>query len=150
MGSTAGVVTRFRRNSGGRRPISARNAKVGARDLNAAQKGIRPSLKQGESLLKFLSRAGGSRDAGGELSAMDAGRRHMPARPCVGWVARSDPGGHRRLDHRLDVAGDPTAYGGSAEDAFHVVIPSMPGYGFSGRPAVVGGVRRILPAPGPS
>jgi pimeloyl-ACP methyl ester carboxylesterase len=26
---------------------------------------------------------------------------------------------------------DPTEYGGSAEDAFHVVIPSMPGYGFS-------------------
>ena len=33
---------------------------------------------------------------------------------------------------------DPTAFGGSAEDAFHVVIPSMPGYGFSGRPAVIG------------
>jgi pimeloyl-ACP methyl ester carboxylesterase len=33
---------------------------------------------------------------------------------------------------------DPTAYGGSAADAFHVVIPSMPGYGFSGRPATTG------------
>ncbi|MBO3751308.1 alpha/beta fold hydrolase [Streptosporangiaceae bacterium NEAU-GS5] len=30
---------------------------------------------------------------------------------------------------------DPTAHGGRAEDAFHVVIPSMPGYGFSGKPA---------------
>ena len=29
---------------------------------------------------------------------------------------------------------DPTAFGGRAEDAFDVVIPSMPGYGFSGRP----------------
>jgi pimeloyl-ACP methyl ester carboxylesterase len=29
---------------------------------------------------------------------------------------------------------DPTAHGGSASDAFHLVIPSMPGYGFSGRP----------------
>jgi pimeloyl-ACP methyl ester carboxylesterase len=29
---------------------------------------------------------------------------------------------------------DPTAHGGSAADAFHVVIPSMPGYGFSGKP----------------
>jgi pimeloyl-ACP methyl ester carboxylesterase len=29
---------------------------------------------------------------------------------------------------------DPTAYGGSAEDAFDVVIPSLPGYGFSGKP----------------
>jgi len=33
---------------------------------------------------------------------------------------------------------DPTAYGGSAADAFHVVIPSMAGYGFSGKPASPG------------
>jgi pimeloyl-ACP methyl ester carboxylesterase len=33
---------------------------------------------------------------------------------------------------------DPTAHGGQAEDAFDVVIPSMPGYGFSGKPAKPG------------
>ena len=33
---------------------------------------------------------------------------------------------------------DPTAYGGRAEDAFDVIIPSLPGYGFSGRPATTG------------
>jgi pimeloyl-ACP methyl ester carboxylesterase len=33
---------------------------------------------------------------------------------------------------------DPTAHGGSAADAFHVVIPSMPGYGFSGKPTSTG------------
>jgi len=33
---------------------------------------------------------------------------------------------------------DPMAYGGTAEDAFDVVIPSMPGYGFSGRPTTPG------------
>jgi hypothetical protein len=33
---------------------------------------------------------------------------------------------------------DPTAHGGSASDAFHLVIPSMPGYGFSGKPATTG------------
>jgi hypothetical protein len=33
---------------------------------------------------------------------------------------------------------NPTAHGGSAEDAFHVVIPSMPGYGFSGKPTSTG------------
>jgi len=41
----------------------------------------------------------------------------------------------------LDVAGpltDPTAHGGSAEDAFHLVIPSIPGYGFSGKPTASG------------
>jgi len=33
---------------------------------------------------------------------------------------------------------DPTAYGGKAEDAFDVIIPSLPGYGFSGKPATTG------------
>ena len=33
---------------------------------------------------------------------------------------------------------DPTAFGGNAEDAFDVVIPSMPGYGFSGKPTATG------------
>src|SRR6202042_461794 len=33
---------------------------------------------------------------------------------------------------------DPTAYGGKAEDAFDVVIPSLPGHGFSGKPATTG------------
>jgi len=33
---------------------------------------------------------------------------------------------------------DPTAHGGDAADAFHLVIPSMPGYGFSGKPAAPG------------
>src|SRR5688500_913416 len=33
---------------------------------------------------------------------------------------------------------DPTKYGGRAEDAFDVVIPSMPGYGFSGKPTAPG------------
>src|SRR5215470_4712217 len=33
---------------------------------------------------------------------------------------------------------DPTAHGGSPSDAFHLVIPSMPGYGFSGRPTTTG------------
>ncbi len=35
-------------------------------------------------------------------------------------------------DHRP--ATDPTAHSGSASDAFHLVIPSLPGYGFSARP----------------
>jgi pimeloyl-ACP methyl ester carboxylesterase len=42
---------------------------------------------------------------------------------------------------------DPTSFGGSAEDAFDVVIPSMPGYGFSGKPAETGwGPARIAKA----
>jgi pimeloyl-ACP methyl ester carboxylesterase len=38
----------------------------------------------------------------------------------------------------IDPLTNPTAHGGSAEDAFDVVIPSLPGYGFSGRPAGTG------------
>jgi pimeloyl-ACP methyl ester carboxylesterase len=38
----------------------------------------------------------------------------------------------------IDRLTDPTAHGGSEEDAFHVVIPSMPGYGFSGKPRSTG------------
>ena len=33
---------------------------------------------------------------------------------------------------------NPTAYGASASDAFHLVIPSLPGHGFSGKPATTG------------
>ena len=42
---------------------------------------------------------------------------------------------------------DPVAHGGRAEDAFDLVIPSLPGYGFSGKPAATGwGVERIAQA----
>jgi pimeloyl-ACP methyl ester carboxylesterase len=38
----------------------------------------------------------------------------------------------------VDPLTNPTAHGGNASDAFHVVIPSMPGYGFSGKPTTPG------------
>jgi pimeloyl-ACP methyl ester carboxylesterase len=38
----------------------------------------------------------------------------------------------------IDPLTNPTAHGASAGDAFHLVIPSMPGYGFSGKPAATG------------
>jgi pimeloyl-ACP methyl ester carboxylesterase len=42
---------------------------------------------------------------------------------------------------------DPTAHGGNAADAFHLVIPSIPGYGFSGKPSMTGwGPERIARA----
>ncbi len=42
---------------------------------------------------------------------------------------------------------DPVAYGGRAEDAFHCVLPSLPGYGFSGKPSGTGwGVERVARA----
>jgi pimeloyl-ACP methyl ester carboxylesterase len=62
--------------------------------------------------------------------------RHENALPLIithGW-----PGS---IIEMLEVIGpltDPTAHGGAAEDAFDLVIPSLPGYGFSGQPTVVG------------
>jgi pimeloyl-ACP methyl ester carboxylesterase len=42
---------------------------------------------------------------------------------------------------------NPTKFGGKVEDAFHVVVPSLPGYGFSGKPSETGwGVRHIAQA----
>ena len=42
---------------------------------------------------------------------------------------------------------DPAAHGGDAADAFHVVCPSLPGFGFSGKPTATGwGVERIADA----
>src|SRR5207247_8976732 len=38
----------------------------------------------------------------------------------------------------IDPLTNPTAHGGSASEAFDVVIPSMPGYGFSGKPTTTG------------
>ena len=45
---------------------------------------------------------------------------------------------------------DPTAHGGDAADAFHVVIPSMPGYGFSGKPTTPAGIPSTWAEPGSS
>jgi pimeloyl-ACP methyl ester carboxylesterase len=50
-----------------------------------------------------------------------------------GW-----PGSVIELLKVIDPLTNPTAHGGSAEDAFHVVIPSLPGYGFSGEPTELG------------
>jgi pimeloyl-ACP methyl ester carboxylesterase len=47
----------------------------------------------------------------------------------------------------IDPLTNPTAHGGSAADAFHVVVPSIPGYGYSGKPATTGwGPERIAQA----
>jgi pimeloyl-ACP methyl ester carboxylesterase len=62
--------------------------------------------------------------------------QHDDALPLVvnhGW-----PGSIIEQLKIIDRLTDPTAHGGSAADAFHVVIPSMPGYGFSGKPTSTG------------
>jgi pimeloyl-ACP methyl ester carboxylesterase len=62
--------------------------------------------------------------------------QHPDALPLVmthGW-----PGSVFELLKTIDPLTNPTAHGGSAEDAFHLVLPSMPGYGFSERPQGTG------------
>ncbi len=50
-----------------------------------------------------------------------------------GW-----PGSVIELLETVGPLTDPTAHGGRAEDAFHLVLPSLPGYGFSGEPTELG------------
>jgi pimeloyl-ACP methyl ester carboxylesterase len=62
--------------------------------------------------------------------------KHEQALPLI--VTHGWPGSIIEQLQIIEPLTDPTAYGGSASDAFHVVIPSIPGYGFSGRPTVTG------------
>ena len=61
-----------------------------------------------------------------------------------GW-----PGSILELVKAIGPLTDPTAYGGRAEDAFDVVIPSMPGYGFSGKRRALAGIPTASRALGP-
>src|ERR1700677_2196468 len=62
--------------------------------------------------------------------------RHEDALPLI--VTHGWPGS---IIEQLKIIGpltDPTAHGASASDAFHLVIPSLPGYGYSGKPTATG------------
>jgi pimeloyl-ACP methyl ester carboxylesterase len=62
--------------------------------------------------------------------------QHEDALPLImthGW-----PGSVIEMIDSVGPLTDPTAHGGSAEDAFHLVLPSLPGYGFSAAPAEIG------------
>ncbi|MBV1879210.1 MAG: epoxide hydrolase [Pseudomonadales bacterium] len=62
--------------------------------------------------------------------------KHENARPLVmthGW-----PGSIIEFQKVIGPLTDPEAHGGNAQDAFHLVIPSLPGYGFSGQPTKPG------------
>jgi len=71
--------------------------------------------------------------------------RHQNALPLIithGW-----PGSVIEMLGVIGPLTDPTAHGGSAEDAFDLVVPSVPGYGFSGEPAEIGwNPGRVAPA----
>src|SRR3954470_14664182 len=71
-----------------------------------------------------------------DIHFVHVGSKHEDALPLIvnhGW-----PGSVIEQLKIVDLLTNPTAHGASAADAFHVVIPSMPGYGFSGRPTTPG------------
>ena len=62
--------------------------------------------------------------------------KHKNALPLI--VTHGWPGSVTEQMKLIEPLTNPTAHGGSASDAFDVVIPSMPGYGFSGKPTTTG------------
>ena len=73
---------------------------------------------------------------GVEIHFIHVKSQHENALPLImthGW-----PGSVVELLETVGPLTDPTAHGGEAGDAFHLVLPSVPGYGFSGEPADLG------------
>ena len=73
---------------------------------------------------------------GVEIHFIHVRSKHENALPLImthGW-----PGSVIELLETVGPLTDPTAHGGTPEDAFHLVLPSLPGYGFSGEPAELG------------
>jgi epoxide hydrolase len=80
-----------------------------------------------------------------DLHFMHVRSPHEDALPLVithGW-----PGSVAEFQDVIDHLTDPTSHGGDSADAFHVVCPSLPGFGFSGKPERAGwGLERIADA----
>jgi pimeloyl-ACP methyl ester carboxylesterase len=74
--------------------------------------------------------------------------KHDDALPLI--VTHGWPGSIIEQLKIIDPLTNPTAHGGSASDAFHLVIPSLPGFGFSGKPTTTGWDPPASPAPGPT
>jgi pimeloyl-ACP methyl ester carboxylesterase len=71
-----------------------------------------------------------------DIHFIQVNSKHQNALPLI--VTHGWPGS---IIEQMKIIGpltDPTAHGGTASDGFHVVIPSMPGYGFSGKPIATG------------
>jgi pimeloyl-ACP methyl ester carboxylesterase len=73
---------------------------------------------------------------GVEIHFIHVRSRHANALPVI--VTHGWPGSIVEQLKIVDPLTNPTAYGGSASDAFDVVIPSLPGHGFSGKPTDIG------------
>jgi pimeloyl-ACP methyl ester carboxylesterase len=93
--------------------------------------GLDYDWRKGEARLNALPQVVTTID-GLDIQFTHVRSRHANAMPLVmthGW-----PGSVFELLRTVGPLTDPTAHGGSAEDAFHLVLPTYPGYGFSGKP----------------
>ena len=91
--------------------------------------------RQAEAKLNALPQFVSTID-GLDIHFINVRSRHPNAMPLImthGW-----PGSTFELLKVIAPLTDPTAHGGSAEDAFDLVLPSMPGFGFSGKPTTTG------------
>jgi len=71
-----------------------------------------------------------------DIHFIHARSKHEKALPLI--VTHGWPGSVIEQLKIIDPLTNPTAHGASASDAFHLVVPSMPGYGFSGKPTSIG------------
>jgi pimeloyl-ACP methyl ester carboxylesterase len=71
-----------------------------------------------------------------DIHFIHARSKHENALPLI--VTHGWPGSVVEQLKIVEPLTNPTAHGGSASDAFHVVVPSMPGYGYSGKPTTTG------------
>src|ERR1700739_1320483 len=93
-----------------------------------------------QSLPNFLTEIDGL-----DIHFIHVRSKHENALPLI--VTHGWPGSVVEQLKIIDPLTNPTAHGGNASDAFHIVVPSMPGYGFSGKPTTTGwGPERIASA----
>ena len=91
--------------------------------------------RKGEARLNALAQFR-TRIDGVDIHFLHVRSRHEDALPLImthGW-----PGSVIELLDTIGPLTDPTGHGGSPQDAFHLVLPSLPGYGFSGQPTELG------------
>ena len=91
----------------------------------------RPCESRLNALPQFLTEIDGL-----DIHFIHVRSKHENALPII--VTHGWPGSVTEQLKIVDPLTNPTAHGGSASDAFDVVIPSMPGYGFSGKPTTTG------------
>jgi pimeloyl-ACP methyl ester carboxylesterase len=84
-----------------------------------------------QSLPNFLTEIDGL-----DIHFIHVRSKHENALPLI--VTHGWPGSITEQLKIIEPLTNPTAHGGTEADAFHIVVPSMPGYGFSGKPATTG------------